>query len=285
MKTRRVWTLVVTVFVSLVIRAACGAEAGAPAAPNDRERPEEFIVTAKALADLRFRIERAENEVFARFNEINSNDLFDMHCYERAPTGSQIQKRVCLSNAWRKADNAIAEAIVWGLQGTGVVGVDVQSAVSAGYGPHPEQYSANQLRTERLVMKEMTQLAYQDPALHEAMVRVGQAYQALEAVTGSRAYWTLYRDVPAGDEGLPFDAKRLVEVRVGEVAWSHPLTSRTFTIGSVTGRIRDLRVHCGKLDKRLAYKEEVDWTLPQSWGDCSLAVSAKRGTTFALYEF
>jgi hypothetical protein len=76
-----------------------------------------------------------------------------------------------------------------------------------------------------------------------------------------------------------------VEVRVGEVAWNHPLTSRTFTIGSVTGRIRDVRVQCGKLNKRLEYKEAVDWTLPDSWGDCSLAVNAKRGTTFALYEF
>jgi hypothetical protein len=282
MNTRRVWTLVVTVFGGLMLRAACGAEAGAP---NDRERPDEFIVTAKALADLRFRIERAEDEVFARFNEINSNDLFDMHCYERAATGSKIQQRVCLSNAWRKADNAIAEAIVGGLQGTSVIGMDVQSAVSAGYGPHPEQYSANQLRTERLVMKELTQLAYQDPVLHDAMVRVGQAMQALEVVTGSRAEWTLYRDVPAGAEGLPFDAKRLVEVRVGEVAWNHPLTSRTFTIGSVTGRIRDVRVQCGKLNKKLEYKEAVDWTLPDSWGDCSLAVNAKRGTTFALYEF
>jgi hypothetical protein len=53
----------------------------------------------------------------------------------------------------------------------------------------------------------------------------------------------------------------------------------------VTGRIRDLRVRCGKLDKKLEYKEDVDWTLPDSWSDCTLAVGARRGTTFAPYEF
>jgi hypothetical protein len=303
MKTSRVGTLVVTVFACLTLRAACGAEAGAPAASNDRERPEEFIVTAKALQDLRLKIRLAEEEVYARFNDINSDDSHDIHCYDRVATGSHVPKRRCLSNAWRTAEARIAQLTVNALQSASDPGALYGAATptanagggqaaagpttgGAGYsGGSTGQYRVNQLRTEQLVLKELRQLANEDPALHDAMVRAGQAYQALETVTGSRPEWTLYRDVQAGEDGLPFGAKRLVEVRVGQVAWNHSLTSHTFTIGSVTGRIRDLRIRCGKVDKKLEYKEEVDWTLPDSWADCTLAVSAKRGTTFALYEF
>jgi hypothetical protein len=134
-------------------------------------------------------------------------------------------------------------------------------------------------------MKELGQLAHKDPALHDAMMRVGQARLALETVTGAKAEWTLYRDVAPGDEGLPFGAKRLVEVRVGEASWNHSLTSRTFTIGSVTGGIRGLRLRCDRYDKNLRYEPDAEWTVPAAWNDCTLLVRAKRGTTFALYEF
>jgi len=74
-------------------------------------------------------------------------------------------------------------------------------------------------------------------------------------------------------------------VRVGEAAWQQPLVARTFTLSGVTGRVRDLRVRCDKAARKLDYQEDVDWTVPDSWGDCTLTVYAKQGTTFALYEF
>jgi hypothetical protein len=292
MRCTRAALVVAASCTGFMLRAACGAEPDRPAA-NDRAAPEEFIVTAKALQDLRLQIKLAEDQVYARFNEINGDDSHDIHCYDRVSTGSHVPRRRCVSNAWRTADARIAQLTVQGLQsasnpqplGGTTTGQPGPAAVAGSSGGNPAKYRADQLRTEQLVMKELGRLANDDPALHDAMVRAGQAQQALEAVTGSRAEWTLYRDVEAGEDGLPFGAKRLVEVRVGEVAWNHTLTTHTFTIGSVTGRIRDLRVRCGKLDRKLQYKEDVDWTLPDSWSDCTLAVSAKRGTTFALYEF
>jgi len=53
----------------------------------------------------------------------------------------------------------------------------------------------------------------------------------------------------------------------------------------VTGRIRDLRLDCGKTKHRLKYEPDVDWTLPDAWGQCTLNVRATRETTFAFYEF
>ena len=135
-------------------------------------------------------------------------------------------------------------------------------------------------------MDEIRQLANDDPALRDAIARVGEGYQELAAATGERhPEWTLYRDLGTGGDGVPVGAKRLYEVRVGEVAWNHPLTARTFTIGSVTGRVRDMIVRCGRLDSKLKYREEIEWTIPDSWGSCNLVVDAKRGTTFAFYEF
>jgi len=291
MKPQRAAAVVATVlFAGLTLRAASAADATAPA---DRERPDEFIVTAKALSDLRLKITLAENEVYARFNEINADDSHDIHCFERQPTGSHIPKRFCVSNAWREADANIAKAYVQGLQsastpgpagGVGALG-DSGGVAGAGYGSIPGKFRANQLRMEQTIMKEMGQLANKDPALHDAMMRVGQARLALEAVTGSGPEYTLYRDVEAGEDGLPFGAKRLVEVRVGDASWNHALASHTFTIGSVMGRIKGLRVRCDRYDKNLDYQDEAEWTIPSAWNDCSLLVRAKQGTTFALYEF
>ena len=92
------------------------------------------------------------------------------------------------------------------------------------------------------MLKELSQLANEDPALHDAMVRAGQAYQALETVTGSRPEWTLYRDVQAGEDGLPFGAKRLVEVRVGQVAWNHSLTTHPRSARSVRETRQETRI-------------------------------------------
>ena len=75
---------------TLVVTALCaGLSAQAAFAAAD-----EIVVTARALEGLRIRIELAENEVYARFNDINSNDLYDIHCYERFRPLSHIKARV-----------------------------------------------------------------------------------------------------------------------------------------------------------------------------------------------
>jgi hypothetical protein len=267
--------LVAALCAGLTSQAAWCAAAAAATPDTGAAAGDEMVVRGKALEKLRIQIKRAEDEVYARFNDINSTDLYDIHCYERAETGTRIKKRICLSNAWRAYDAAIAEATVRGFQAASI----------GGSGALAQAGRANQLATERRVVKELGELAHSDPALGAAMIRLGQAYQAEEFVAGVRPAWTLYREVAADDKGLPFDAQRLFEVRIGQVAWSHPLTTRTFTIARVTGHIRGMRMDCDKNDEKLAFEEDVDWTVPDAWGECTLHVKAKRGTTFALYEF
>jgi hypothetical protein len=272
-------TLLVTALcVGLMSQAASSAAEPTASPGEDAPAVDEIIVRGKALEKLRLQIKRAEEEVFARFNEINSTDLYDYHCYERNRFLSHIKEVVCQSNAWRKYDQAIAEATLRGYQSS--VG-----AMPGGDSALAQASRANQLATELRIKKEMAELAHSDPALGAAVMRLGRAYQAEERMTGLRPFLTVDWEMPAGDTGLPFQAQRLFEVRIGTAAWSHWLTTRTFTIGSVSGHIRDLRLECGKIHRKLEYEEDVDWTIPDAWGECTLHVKAKRETTFALYEF
>ena len=66
--------------------------------PRDGAPIDEVIVPGRAPENLRLEIERLETAVYDRFNALNSNDEFDIHCFERAPTGSNIPQRTCAPN-------------------------------------------------------------------------------------------------------------------------------------------------------------------------------------------
>ena len=60
------------------------------------EAIEEIVVHGhKSLIDLKHEMYEAEEVVYGVFNSLNSDDDDDIHCYEEAPTGSKIKKRVC----------------------------------------------------------------------------------------------------------------------------------------------------------------------------------------------
>jgi hypothetical protein len=91
---------------------------------------------------------------------------------------------------------------------------------------------------------------------------------------------------PENDEvAIDSGAGAVFEVRVGRKPWRHELTRRTFTIARVYGEIGDLEVECDAGSAKLKHEEGVEWTLPESWGACTVIVDARRDTTFGLYEF
>src|SRR5262245_61012829 len=106
---------------AVVFLAASEAQEGAASAPTEPAPIEEIVVLGEALEELRIRIELAEDVFYARFNEINSNDRFDIHCYERPSASSRIEQRTCLSNAWREMDVAAADATVRDMQSSAIV--------------------------------------------------------------------------------------------------------------------------------------------------------------------
>jgi hypothetical protein len=72
---------------------------------------EEIVVYGRSLLGLRLEAYRAEDRFLSAFNELNSSDEFDIHCFNEAPTGSRIERRVCRANF--AGDLTSAAAFAW----------------------------------------------------------------------------------------------------------------------------------------------------------------------------
>ena len=69
----------------------------ATSTPQASDRPIEEIqvLGTRTLYSIRMEIVDEENKIFSMFNELNSDDRFDILCDNIAPTGSHIKQRVC----------------------------------------------------------------------------------------------------------------------------------------------------------------------------------------------
>jgi len=258
-----------TAFFSNLATADDDAVAPPPTAAAPDE--DQIIVRGKPIEQLRLRIRIAEDAFYSRFNEINSDDRYDVDCFMRAETGTRIKHRICEYKGQRELDENYGAALLGAMNGQ--------------TGPPPELFLAARYEVEKSGGDEMRRLPATDPVLKEDLLRLGQAYQALDTVTGSRETWTLEHEILGDAQGLPFGARHMVDVRVGVEPWTHSLDGHTFTLTSVSGAIRGLRAKCEHGGEKLRFEHEVEWTLPSDWGRCTLIVSAKRETTFRFVEF
>ena len=249
-------------------RAATGEVVGGGGVKDPTS--DDVIVTGVRPGELRNKVKIAEGAVFNRFNEINGNRKFDIHCFSAKEPGSRIAHRYCESNSWRDLNAKIGEALARQLRG------DFS-------GPLPEQFLAEQAFDQAALSKEARRLVVDDKEFREALMNWWKAKEAIEPMDGrlTRAY-----EVMPGANGLPYGAKHVFQVLVGGETWGHALTQRTFSIAGVSGGgIRKMRLKCDDGSQRLEFKEGVEWTSPAKWGDCSLLVDAKRDTTFTFFEF
>ncbi|HEX6995658.1 MAG TPA: hypothetical protein VF339_16120 [Gammaproteobacteria bacterium] len=237
------------------------------------EVDEEVVVRGRSRGMLRAQIQLAEEAVYARFNEINSNDEFDIHCRRVTPIGSNISRRVCEPNFWRNVQARAGEETVRALQGSSAVPTEV--------------FLAEGLLKYRLLDEEMRRLTAEDEELRRSLVRL---VRLMEADSGGELppafFATVSVQEKAGETELPYDAAIRTSVRIGRDPWTYALALQTFTIAHVYGEIRRVEVQCeGRRKQRLRYEPDVEWTLPEAWAPCDLTVRATAGTTFALYEF
>ena len=63
--------------------------------PRQQEAPDEVIVRGRRLGELRVEIEQARIRAYDIFNEINSDDDFDVSCHEDSRSGTRMPQRVC----------------------------------------------------------------------------------------------------------------------------------------------------------------------------------------------
>lgn len=266
----------------LVAAVCCVAVTGQLArGQDDTETPqsptrfdEEVIVRGMPLGLLRQRIREAEEAMYSRFNEINSNDEFDIFCKSSPELGSKVPRRRCLPNYWRDAETDIGVETARSMQGSA-------------YALNTQMFIGMQQYKSQLMTEELRRLIREDEALRRSVVHLANLQQTLSDDNEIRrlSKATTDREVAAGVDGLAFDANAVFEVRLGRKPWTHDLAQRTFTIARVFGEIRNLEVDCDDGDAQLEQEAGIEWTLPDSWGACTLVVDGARDTTFALYEF
>lgn len=259
-----------------LLGAAARADDTAPVDSASASPDDQVVVNGLAVGSLRQRITLAEDAVYARFNALNTDHGLDVQCSMQAELGTRMKKRVCTTAAQREQNANIGEAVVRELQGQSFGGL------SGGGG---QMYRGVLQDYEMRLPIEMRRLAASDAELGRAIEELGQAHQALEAATGKHEEWTLQRQIPLDEKGLPFNAKRMVDVRVGDDPWTLGLKAQTFTFAAVTGTIRRVEAECKRGGGPLQFRLDVEWTLPAGWDACVLRVTAKRGTTFRFVEF
>ena len=86
-------------------------------------------------------------------------------------------------------------------------------------------------------------------------------------------------------EALQTGAAIPVKGRVAREPWSYAPSRRTFGFSGVDGTIRGVELECDRRKTQLEYAADVEWSIPESWGECMLFVDARRDTTFTIIEF
>jgi hypothetical protein len=131
------------------------------AAPKD-ESIDEVIVPGRTPENLRVEIERLEVAVYERFNALNSNDEFDIHCLEQMPTGSNIPVRTCVPNFVIRAESRAARQMLNDGRG------------GAGNNNNPSEHRMRMEQKSRELTAEMQRVAREDEQLLRDLVRLDE---------------------------------------------------------------------------------------------------------------
>ena len=154
-------TLCLIVLLGLVA-PALAQEAASPRGATDIE---ELIVPGRTPENLRVEIERLETAVYDRFNVLNSNDEFDIHCLVQAPTGSNIPLRTCAPNFVTRTESVAAKTMVRDGRG------------GAGNNNNPAEQRMFMQRMSRELTEELQRVAREDEQLLRGLARLEELKQ------------------------------------------------------------------------------------------------------------
>jgi hypothetical protein len=271
--TRRINDALLVISLVLTTQVA-GQESDSAAGAGADGVSEEIVVIGQSRARLRVQIELAEEALYQRFNDINSNDEFDIHCRRQSRPGTRIPIRICQANFWREAQSNAAEATVRALQGSAAVGAQV--------------FQGEAMYKSRLLEDEMRALAAQDEQLMASLVRLAGLQESLSNVGNRRRQQEATRAriaTASAQTQLPYDARVVADVQIERDPWEHVLTHQTFAVAYVYGVIDTIRLNCQQFSGQLSFEHGAEWSIPDDSAPCWVAVEADRGTTFSFFEF
>jgi len=149
--------------------------------PSDAARSdvEEVIVRGRRMSDFRSALETARVRIYDLFNDLNSDDAFDVHCQHEAATGTRIRQHICRPRFIDDISSAAAQAWMDGLRDACPDGVtqdcifseSAQQAMSMA-----QAEEALQPVMQQQFELEMARVIAESPELQQAVLD----YQALE---------------------------------------------------------------------------------------------------------
>ena len=160
--------------LALVPVGMCQTTSAAESEPASSETVEEITVYGeKSLIRLRHEFYRAEENFFAVFNELNSDDMFDVDCDYVSVLGDRRRHHVCMPKFAKKAEaDATAELLM--SSRASFFTSDISWA----------EYSPNRARVRKmdeLLRKEVRALLAEHPELQEAITKLARAKGVYES--------------------------------------------------------------------------------------------------------
>lgn len=152
---------------------------------------------------------------------------------------------------------------------------------------------ATEPNIDQLVPEELAVALQYRFALELTLGRYIEAYQSyerritLEGVPALPTDSAMLVQAEAILSALDSDKPIAIKANIEEDFWAYTPSKnrRIFTLADIEGSINDIDVICNRRLLTLPYQKDVDWTLPEDWGNCSLKVNGRDNTTFTLYEF
>jgi hypothetical protein len=173
---RAFWIFALAAIAAPVLAQDGSPAANAPAPTALQPAPiDEVIVPGRTGEQLRVEIERLETAVYDRFNTLNSDDEFDIHCFEQAPTGSNIPVRKCWPNFALDAEKRAASKALRRMQGTG-----------GGSGGSASERLTNEEKSKQLIA-EIQRVARQDEQLARDLTRLAELKESQQSGRERRA--------------------------------------------------------------------------------------------------
>ncbi|MEP2654032.1 MAG: energy transducer TonB [Paraglaciecola sp.] len=100
-----------------------------------------------------------------------------------------------------------------------------------------------------------------------------------EAAKPLEAYAAKIKEVLTGEQPIARTATLL-----GSRNWTHKLSRDRFTMTNVNGQLDEMEIRCDNKRSRSTIANDSTWTIPKSWGQCTVFVKGAKNSSFTLVE-
>ncbi len=163
-------------------------------AARQQEAPEDVVVRGRRLGELRAEIENARRRAYGIFNDINSNDEFDVYCRKESQPGTNVPRQVCRAQFERRISADAASEYMGTLARNCPVGpggvLDTQACMFSNYGQNAAEAArgieGQLLGKHEQMNAEILRLANEDERFGQAILDYYEASQQYEAARKRR---------------------------------------------------------------------------------------------------